>query len=232
MAKFCGNCGMQLEDDARVCGNCGTPFEGNGGTTSTMAPKTMSPQTKKKIQKIAILSAIGIAVIIIAIISINVVSYMTGYVKTIDTYIQAINEYNPDKALSVTSEAGLPKNALTDFDETFKGVVSEALDNLESEVGHDPKISYEIVESYKISDRKYQNFLTKLEKDYKYDTGDISEIVCVNIKPTIKGARSSRTLPIQEMYIMKEKGKWLIYVGSRSGISSNSDSNSLSVFGY
>lgn len=231
MAKFCGNCGMQLEDDARVCGNCGTPFEGNGGTTSTMSPQTMSPQTKKKIQKIVIFSAIGVAVIIIAIIAINVVSYMTGYVRTIDTYFQAINEYNPDKALSVTSEAGLPKNTIKDYDAAFKDIVSDVLDSFESEVGHDPKISYEIVESYKLSDRKYQNFLTKLEKDYKYDTGDISEIVCVNIKPTVKGARSSRTAPVQEVYIIKENGKWLLYMGSTSGISSNSDSESISIFG-
>lgn len=27
MTKYCGNCGAQMDDDARVCGNCGTPFE-------------------------------------------------------------------------------------------------------------------------------------------------------------------------------------------------------------
>lgn len=28
MAKFCGNCGAQMNDDANVCGMCGTPFAG------------------------------------------------------------------------------------------------------------------------------------------------------------------------------------------------------------
>ena len=28
MAKFCGNCGTQLEDNAKICGKCGTPLDG------------------------------------------------------------------------------------------------------------------------------------------------------------------------------------------------------------
>ena len=28
MAKYCGNCGTQLEDSAKVCGQCGTPLDG------------------------------------------------------------------------------------------------------------------------------------------------------------------------------------------------------------
>lgn len=28
MAKFCGNCGAQLDDDDKVCGQCGTPVTG------------------------------------------------------------------------------------------------------------------------------------------------------------------------------------------------------------
>lgn len=222
MAKFCGNCGMQLEDDARVCGKCGTPYESNEVPSSGM-----SPQTKKKIKKIAILSAIGVVVIIIGIISINIFSYMTGYERTIDTYFQAINEYNVDKALCVVSEAGMSLNTSVDYDKTFSNMISNMLDSYESQVGHDPKVSYEIVDSYKLSDRKYQNFLTMLEDNYKYDTGDINEIVCVNVKPIITGSRSSKTLSVEEMYILKEKGKWLIYTGSTNGITSSSSSNSL-----
>lgn len=26
MAKFCGNCGSKMDDDAKICGMCGTPF--------------------------------------------------------------------------------------------------------------------------------------------------------------------------------------------------------------
>lgn len=37
MAKYCGNCGAQMADDARVCGVCGTPFD-MGPAPSTAHP--------------------------------------------------------------------------------------------------------------------------------------------------------------------------------------------------
>lgn len=224
MAKFCGNCGMQLEDDARVCGNCGTPYAGDEETKAGIAPST-----KKKIKKIVILSAIAIAVIIIGIISINVISYMTGFERTINTYCEAINEYDVDKALSVMSEAGMPTDTTIDYDKVFEKAMSSMLDSYESQVGHDAKVSFNIVDSYKLSDRKFQNFITMLEDTYKYDTSDISEIQCVSVKTIITGARSSKTLSTNDLYLLKENGKWLIYGGSTSGITSiaNSTSNSL-----
>lgn len=30
MAKFCGNCGAQMDDGAKICGMCGTPFVNSG----------------------------------------------------------------------------------------------------------------------------------------------------------------------------------------------------------
>lgn len=221
MAKFCGNCGMQLEDDARVCGNCGTPYAGDEEKSTGIAP-----QTKKKVKKIAILSAIGVVVIVIGIISINVISYMTGYERTINTYCEAINEYDVDKALSVVSEAGMSLDTTVDYDKAFASMISSMLDSYESQVGHDAKVSLNIVDSYKLNDRKFQNFITMLENTYKYDTSDISEIQCVSIKTIITGANSSKTLSTNDAYLLKENGKWLIYGGSTSGITSSTNSNS------
>lgn len=222
MANFCGNCGMQLEDDARVCGNCGTPYEGDVEKSTGIAP-----QTKKTIKKIAILSVIGAVVIVIGIISINVISYMTGYERTINTYCEAINEYDVDKALSVVSEAGMSLDTTVDYDKAFASMISSMLDSYESQVGHDAKVSLNIVDSYKLNDRKFQNFITMLENTYKYDTSGISEIQCVSIKTTITGSNSSKTLNTSDAYLFKENGKWLIYSGSTSGITSSTNSNSL-----
>lgn len=219
MANFCGNCGMQLEDDARVCGNCGTPYEGDVEKSTGIAP-----QTKKKIKKIAILSVIGAVVIVIGIISINVISYMTGYERTINTYCEAINEYDVDKALSVVSEAGMSLDTTVDYDKAFASMISSMLDSYESQVGHDAKVSLNIVDSYKLNDRKFQNFITMLENTYKYDTSGISEIQCVSIKTTITGSNSSKTLNTSDAYLLKENGKWLIYSGSTSGITSSTNS--------
>lgn len=49
MAKFCGNCGARLEDDAKICGKCGTPVE--GVTTSIPGLKVTDPEKQKKVKK-------------------------------------------------------------------------------------------------------------------------------------------------------------------------------------
>lgn len=41
MSKFCGNCGAQMEDQAKVCGMCGTPF------TETKQPVYQSHNTNR-----------------------------------------------------------------------------------------------------------------------------------------------------------------------------------------
>ena len=45
MAKFCGNCGAQLDDGDKVCGQCGTPVNGNTGTVPSL--KVVDPEKKK-----------------------------------------------------------------------------------------------------------------------------------------------------------------------------------------
>ena len=49
MAKFCGNCGARLEDDAKICGTCGTSVE--GVTTSIPGLKVTDPEKQKKVKK-------------------------------------------------------------------------------------------------------------------------------------------------------------------------------------
>lgn len=221
MAKFCGNCGMQLEDDARICGNCGTPYMSDGEKNRHIAP-----HTKKKIKKIAIFGVVGIVVIIIGIVSLNIFSYMTGYERTINTFVEGLSEYDIDKVLSVSCNAGLSVDSSYDYEEAFSSMVSTWLDNYESQVGHDVKLSCEIQDSYKLSDRKLQVFLTNLEDIYKYDTGDISEIVCAEVKLIISGSRSEKTFPAEDIYMIKENGKWGVYIGSTSFISSSNSSSS------
>ena len=216
MAKFCGNCGMQLEDDARICGNCGTPYEGEEENRTGIAPKT-----KKKIKKIALLSIIGVVVIIIGIISLNIITYMTGYERTVNIFVQALSDYDIDKALSVSSDAGFTSDSILNFEDSFESMVSNWLDGFEFQVGHDVKITCEMQESYKLSDRKRQSFLQNLEEIFEYDTDDISEIVCATVKLHISGSRSDKTFPSREIYIFKENGKWLIYLGSSSFVSNS-----------
>lgn len=230
MAKFCGNCGMQLEDDARVCGYCGAPCDGYSVDYTKNSAGVVPKKKKSKIKKIVIFSAIGVALIVIAIVAFNIISYMTGYVKTLDTFFDGLNEYDTDKMLSVAFYTELPGSSMS-FEDSFDNSVSRVLDGIEEEVGHDPKISYEIEDPYTLSDRKFQTFVDYLEKNYKYNTDEISEIVCTSLKVTAYGARNNKTTsPAVDVYLIKEDGKWLVYLGSTSFMSSSSSSNSGSLF--
>ncbi|MDD5924080.1 MAG: zinc ribbon domain-containing protein [Clostridia bacterium] len=211
MAKYCGNCGMKSEDDARVCGNCGTPYDG------VKTPKTgLSSKSKKKIKKVLLLSTIGLVIIFGSIGIFNFVSYMTGYEKVLNEFVQALSDYDIDKALSVSNTAGfLPYDQSFDLEDGFSTMVSNWLDSYESQVGHDVKLSSEIEDSYKLSDRKYQLFLKDLENTYQYDSEGISEIVCLNIKLTAAGSRGKKTTSVKDIYMVKEDGKWLVYLAAK-----------------
>lgn len=63
MAKFCGNCGAQLEDEMKVCGYCGTP----SAPVNTTPPIT-SKQSSGKAKKILI-SIVAVIAVVIGIIS-------------------------------------------------------------------------------------------------------------------------------------------------------------------
>lgn len=48
MAKFCGNCGMQLNDDAKVCENCATPVANVNLNTTKTIPEVDDVNSEKK----------------------------------------------------------------------------------------------------------------------------------------------------------------------------------------
>ena len=76
MAKFCGNCGTQLDDCAKVCGNCGTPL--GGAPVSIRKTRVVDPEKKKemqkKVKKITVLCFVLALLVVIAVIAFNVIS--------------------------------------------------------------------------------------------------------------------------------------------------------------
>lgn len=218
MGKFCGNCGMQLEDDSRICGNCGTPY-----VVDNMLGNKRN--VKKKFKKIAIISLVCTLVIAIGIFSLNVFLYINSFERAIDTFVEGINEYNLDEIFSVSYEAKVFQyDDTTDYENTFIQSISDSLDSYENQVGHDPVVSYEIVDSYKLSDRKLQSLISNIETVYNYDASDISEVVCVSINLKIEGPKGETSVPSKDIYVIKENGKWYFSLGS---ITDNESTSSL-----
>ena len=209
MAKFCGNCGTQLDDDARVCGCCGTPVDGEKVKT-----KTINPGTKKKIKTIGILSLMGIVVLIAGIITFNTISYMNGYEKPIKEFVSAMSDFDIDKLLTVSSEIGMTDDSMYDIDEELSSVISSVLDNYEFSVGYDVKLDCEVTESYILPERKYLELTNYIEEMYYYDTSYINDIAYAKVDIIAKGVDGEKTFSDQNVYVIKEDGKWGVYLGN------------------
>lgn len=218
MTKFCGNCGNQLNDNDRVCGNCGMPCQ-NLPVVQQYAgvpavKKQMNPKTKKRIKLIAILSGVLIVLIIAAVIAFNIISENTGYKGTLNKAMDAFEKYDIDTLISMTSDISFGSMDATDIEKYISRTVSAKLDQYEKEAGHDMDLSYEITDSYKLSERKFKEFLDYAEDYYHYDASDISEIMVVNLKVTAKGSKGEDTFNSNDLYLVKERDSWYLFYGN------------------
>lgn len=210
MAKFCGNCGTQLEDNAKICGNCGTPLEG----TSTNIPglKVVDPEKQKKIKK-TVKRVVGLAIlVVVAIIAFNIVSQFTGYNGLLRKVMTAYENYDIDTLVSLSSD--MYYYGEEDWVEYyFEYSVGDDLDSFESSVGHSYKLTYEVNETYVMSERKVDEMLSEIEYSYSdFDVSIIEEVVVADLTVTAKQGSKSVN---QDMNIVmtKENGTWrLLYI--------------------
>lgn len=101
MAKFCGNCGAQIDDNAKVCGQCGTPVD----SSTKMSPvKIIDSERKKKHKKIFKLVIVLILIVAVAAAAINVASKFTGYNGLLRKVMSAYEGYDIDTLVSLSSD--------------------------------------------------------------------------------------------------------------------------------
>lgn len=209
MAKFCGNCGAQMDDNAKVCGQCGTPVDGG---TKASPVKIVDPEKEKKNKKIFKIAVALILVVIVATTAINVISKFTGYNGLLRKAMAAYEEYDIDTLVSLSSD--IYYYGEDDYVEYyFENIVGTSLDSFESSVGHSYQMSYEVNETYTMSERKVKETLEGIEYTYPdFDVDIIEKIVVSNITVTAKqGSKSvKRDLNIT---MSKEDGAWkLLYI--------------------
>ena len=214
MSKYCGNCGAKMDDDARVCGNCGTPFaemeiHSDSPKIKIPKPSKMTPERKNKVKKGIIAIGVIAILVIVAIVTINIISDNTGYKGTLKKAINAFADYDMETLMSVTSDIEYMN---IDMEDSLSKEVSQKLDSYESAVGRDIKISYKIMDSYKLSDRKFSEFTQYVENNYKYDCSDISQIIKVDLQLEVKGNQKTKTDSIS-LYLINERNKWYVFDG-------------------
>lgn len=209
MAKYCGNCGAKMNDNAKVCGRCGTPVDGSVTTSSV---KIVDPEKEKKNKKIFKLAVALILVMAVALTTFNVVSKFTGYNGLIRKVMAAYETYDIDTLVSFSSDIYYygEEDYVEDY---FENVVGTTLDSFELSVGHNYQMSYEIKETYTISERKTNEILEGIEYSYPdFDVSIIKELVAFDITVTAKqgGKLDNRDLNVT---MSKENGSWkLLYI--------------------
>lgn len=209
MAKFCGNCGTELDDNAKVCGNCGTPLDDGVSNISGIEYKHTDPEKKKKIKKVIkrILTAI-ISAVVIAVVCISVLSF-TGYKGMIRKVMKAYKNYDIDALVDMSSDMYFYREE--DYvEEYFEYSVGSDLDFYEDSVGHSYKLSYEIKEIYTLSDRKFSEMIDTIAGFYSdFDADIIQKIVVADITVTAKQGSKSVDNDVQ-ITLSKEGNSWKV----------------------
>lgn len=209
MAKFCGNCGAQIDDNAKVCGQCGTPVDGG---TKTPPVKIIDPEKKKKNKKIFKLAVVLVLIVAVATTAINVVSKFTGYNGLLHKVMTAYEGYDIDTLVSLSSD--IYYYGEDDYVEYyFENIVGTTLDSFESSVGHSYQLSYEVNETYTMSERKVEETLKEIEYTYpEFDVSIIKEVVVSDITVTAKQGNKSMERDLN-IIMSKEDSAWkLLYI--------------------
>lgn len=217
MSKFCGNCGAQLDDSAKVCGYCGVALSNEQANISaTSIPGIVSETDKEKaakIKKLIKMGAIAIVAIIVLFVGFNIISSFTGYKGVVRKVVNAFEDYDMNTLCSCASSLSYYGDDIEYYEEVFEERVSYKLDYYEEELGHNLKMDFEIIDSYKLDDRNKDALLDDLENSGAY-IGKIDTIRMVELELTIKGSRSTSTYISEDLLMVKENGKWkVLYLG-------------------
>lgn len=211
MAKFCGNCGAQMDDDARVCGQCETPIDGNAGKAPEV--KAVDPEKTKEMMK-KVKGVITLAVVVVvAIVAVKIISGFTGTNGLVRKIMTAYAKYDIDTIVSLSSDLYYYSDAEDYVDEYFEYAVGHNLDSFESSVGHSYKMSYEVEEIYDLSQRKQDEILEDIEDTFPdFDLDIIKKIAVADVKVTAKQGSKSANKTVK-ITMSKEGKTWrLLYI--------------------
>ena len=213
MAKYCGNCGAQMEDSAKVCGNCGTPFDSEIiKRSNTFVDPEKKEMIKKKTRKKLAVCVKTVVLILLVIVALKMAMSFTGYNGLLRKVMTAYEKYDIEALVSLSSD--IYYYGEDDWVEYyFASNVGGDLDAFESSVGHSYKLSYEVDEIYKVSERKLQDMLDEIEYNYYgFDTSVIEKIVIADLTVSAKQGSKSASRDMN-IVMSKENGSWrLLYI--------------------
>ena len=220
MAKFCGNCGGKLEENATQCPWCGTPTESQA--TPSSQKKQVDPERKKKWERIIKLAITAVVVIVIAAIALSIVPKYIGTQGLVRQVMNSYKNYDIEKLVSLSSGM-YDYDSDEELETAYRYDIGEGLDYLEANVGHTYKFSYKINETYTLSQRKEEEVIENIETWYPdFDTSTIKKIVVSNVTMTATQGTSTASQDIN-VVMSKEDGTWkVLYLQEGDNVSTSS----------
>lgn len=211
MAKFCGTCGAQLGDDARVCGQCGTPVDGNQGKISGL--KDVDPKKKENVVKKIKAAVVLLIVIVVVIAGIRIALSFTGTNGLVKKVMVAYKKYDIETLIALSSDVYRSGDYEDYVEDYFENAVGRNIDSFESSVGHSYKMTYEVDEIYELSQRKKEELMKDIEYYFSdFDLDLIGKVAVANVNITAKQGSKSANKDIK-ITMVKEGSAWkLLYI--------------------
>lgn len=206
MAKFCGNCGAQMDDAAKICGNCGVPFPSVAVQTKYEDPEKKE-QERQKMKKLAVKFGIVAAAVLALFIAIGILVANTGINGMVKDVTKAHKKFDVDALIEMSSDVYY--YADENFAEkVFQDILDLHHDSFEQKVGHKYKISYETVEVYELSKRNLENALEQIETMFPdFDVEMIDKIKVARVEMWARQGREELYMSM-EVFFSKEDGEW------------------------
>lgn len=224
MAKFCENCGAAMDDGDAVCGQCGTPVGGvapqtNSGAVNPQLQANNGETKASNVNNSAFIGKIVCAVIalIVVIGIVNVVGKSSSYDSVLKKMVKAIKNDDTDAFINISSQVGQAihneQYGEGSYEDMIDNFLETKLDNYEDQVdGKVKSITYKIKDKQEITDRKLKKVKDTISDQYDVDADDISNMMNVTLKLKIKGKDETTKDDLDNVVLIKEKGKWKVYI--------------------
>lgn len=205
MAKFCGNCGAGMEDDARVCGNCGTLLEGAGVVAA--------PSAKKRFMSIVIVAIVAV----VAVLAVCLLSAfgVIGYKKAVKNYVDVKYkwEYSDERIAALAPKEywdyleDADGTEVDDVIDTLEDSADYWIDLYEDEYGDDLRVSYKIKDKDEITDGKLKKIARALHDKYDIKKSSVKKGFDIELEIAFKGSEDEDE-DEDEFAVIKIDDKW------------------------
>ena len=153
-----------------------------------------------------------VVLVAVATTAINVAVKFTGYNGLTRKVMAAYEKYDIDTLVSLSSDIYYYDDEEY-VENYFKDSIGRMLDLFDSTIGHNYKLSYDVNETYKMSERKMRETIEEIEGIYPdFDVSSIQKIVVADI--TVKASQGNTSVESDlHLTMSKENGAWkLLYM--------------------